>query len=175
MKRRAAFIFLLGVFLYSCAATTPMHPPTKYNRETNLALEVTNSLLKGGANYTFKDSEEFNIPDDASRMLWVEHVICEGVRRGYIVTFDQQNWVREFWCQRLFVANHALSEGEIKDFVAKNPPPSPPANPAQLDAARRHLLYGFTKEGVFYLHRSLVEEVGGGDPQGLYRVERLER
>lgn len=107
------FVFALVVFSMVACSPTYMHPP-----ESSEKVALEGSFLEFVAKATYESQKKFNVTEDASKMLWIEHVIMIGTKEGYIKGENERNWIRSFYSDKLFKTSRLLTQEEIRSEVA---------------------------------------------------------
>ena len=123
---RMILSILLLSMLLGCSHS-PYHPPTN----SDLSVKMGGNWLGNLAEMLFDHKTTYKISDKASDMLWIEHLIDLGQKRGSIRTDEERAWVRKLYADVLInPGNIPASLEETKNVLEKysteNPPPIEP-------------------------------------------------
>lgn len=79
-----------------------------------------------------ENKNTYNISENASNMLWIEHFIVLGKEAGTVTTDQERQWVRKLYAEKLFndparVPNtREEARKVVESYAAENPPPIDP-------------------------------------------------
>lgn len=100
-----------------------LHPPTTSEVKIDLSAGWYGKIAK----LLYETKRTYHVSAGASDMLWIETAIENGWKEGYIVNFEQQRWVREFWGNKLIKGPSSVTQEEVETqlraYGRTNPPP----------------------------------------------------